>query len=99
MPGMTQDQAQILAIRVLEWLAAQPEEMGVFLGQAGLAPADLAARAGDPDFLGPDFLGAVLSFLRAEDQRVLAASSDLALSPEDLAWAAAILNGEVPHWT
>lgn len=94
MPGMTQDQAQILAIRVLEWLAAQPEEMGVFLGQAGLAPTDLAARAGDPDFLG-----GVLSFLRAEDQRVLAASSDLALPPEDLAWAAAILNGEVPHWT
>lgn len=94
MAGMTQDQAQLLAIRGLEWLAAQPEDVGVFLGQAGLAPGDLARRAGEPDFLG-----GVLSFLSAEDQRLLAASAALAVAPEDLARAEAVLNGELPHWT
>lgn len=64
---MKQESAETLALRALEWLAADPEAMQGFLGTTGAAPADLPVLAGETAFLG-----AVLDYLLAEDARVIA---------------------------
>jgi Protein of unknown function (DUF3572) len=64
---MQQETAQVLALQVLGWLAADDEIFPLFLGATGASIADLKARAADPDFLG-----AVLDFLLMDDAWVVA---------------------------
>lgn len=91
---MTDDQAETMALSVLGWLAAEPDLMGTFLAQSGLATDDLPTLASDRGFLA-----GVMDFLMAEDQRVLDVAAALGMRPEDLARAAATLVGPLPHWT
>jgi hypothetical protein len=92
---MKHEQAALIATDALIWLAGRPEDLGAFLAAAGAGPADLRARAGDPEFLG--FL---LDFMLQEDARVLAFASNAGLPPETLARARATLpGGYAPDWT
>ncbi|HTT83406.1 MAG TPA: DUF3572 domain-containing protein [Rhizomicrobium sp.] len=56
---------ELLALKALGFLAAMPDALARFLGQSGATPADLRARAEDPQFLG-----GVLDFLLGDDEMV-----------------------------
>ncbi len=89
------ESAETLALEALGWLAGDPAAIGAFLAESGLAPAELAAAAGDPGFLA-----AVLDHVLAEEGRVLACAAALGVRPERFLPArAALPGGEAPHWT
>lgn len=46
------DQAEVLGIKALGWLAANEELLPVFMGASGASLSDLRDRAQDPNFLG-----------------------------------------------
>jgi hypothetical protein len=92
---MTQDQAEIIALKALEWLAADPELFEVFLSASGLAREDVNAHAADPAFLG-----GVLDFVLQADSHVLALAETCGIAPETpRAARAALPGGAVPDWT
>jgi len=92
---MSRENALTLALQVLAWLAASDELLPVFLGASGAAPADLAARAVDEEFLA-----AVLDFLLLDDAWVIAFCAAGGHAPEDPARAQAVLAGPAgAHWT
>jgi hypothetical protein len=79
----------------LVWLAGEPDRLGALLASSGLAPAELRARAGDPEFLG-----FVLDAVLADDASVLAFAAAGGLRPEVPALArAALPGGNLPNWT
>lgn len=89
------DQAELLGIKALGWLAANEELLPVFLGASGASLSDLRDRAQDPDFLG-----AVLDFLLMDDAWVMAFCESECLPYEKLAEArAALPGGQQMHWT
>lgn len=89
------DQAELLGIKALGWLAANEELLPVFLGASGASLSDLRDRAQDPDFLG-----AVLDFLLMDDAWVMAFCESERLPYEKLAEArAALPGGQQMHWT
>lgn len=89
------DAAEELALTALGWIAQDPELIGVFLGQSGIDPTVLRARATDPELLA-----AVLDFVLLEDARVIAFAAHQGIRPEAVAGARAGLpGGSDPHWT
>jgi hypothetical protein len=64
---MKQDAAETVALRALGWLAANDDLFPVFLGATGASAGEVAARAGEAEFLG-----AVLDFLLMDDAWVMA---------------------------
>ena len=89
------DQAELLGIKALGWLAANDELLPVFLSASGTSLSDLRDRAQDPDFLG-----AVLDFLLMDDAWVMAFCESECLPYEKLAEArAALPGGQQMHWT
>ena len=89
------DAAEALALSALGWIAEDPERIGAFLGQSGLDPDVLRARAADPDLLA-----AVLDFVLSEDAHVLGFAANAGLRPEAVVAARAHLPGGAdPHWT
>lgn len=87
--------AQMLAIQVLSWLAGQPDQIGAFMAQSGLDPAELRGRASEPEFLA-----SVLDFLLADEPTLLAFCHDAGVAPTaPLQARAALPGGDLPHWT
>jgi Protein of unknown function (DUF3572) len=62
-----QDQAQVVALQALAWLAGNDDLLPAFLNASGAGLADLRARAADVDFQG-----AILDFLMMDDAWVIA---------------------------
>jgi len=95
-PGpVRQAEAEALAVRALGWMAADPDLTGRFLAAAGAGPADLRARAADPEFLG-----FVLDFLLANEPALIAFARAEGISPElPLRARAALPGGDLPNWT
>lgn len=92
---MRQESAEVLALRVLAWLAANDELLPVFLGSTGAGLPDLRNRAQEPEFLG-----SVLDFVLMDDAWVLAAADALGVPPADLLSARhALPGGGAVHWT
>jgi hypothetical protein len=92
---MHQDQAEIVALQALEWLAGDPELFGIFLAASGTDQNGVNARAGDPAFLG-----GVLDFVLQADSHVLALAETCGIAPEaPRAARAALPGGAVPDWT
>lgn len=90
-----QENAETLALTALGWLAGQDDMFGDFLQAGGLGPADVRRRAGEPEFLG-----AVLDFVLADDARVLAFAAAAAVAPGTVQQArAALPGGATVHWT
>src|SRR5437773_1706072 len=58
--------AEALALHALAFLAEDPERLGRFLALTGIGPADLKARAGEPEFLG-----GVLDHLLSDERLLL----------------------------
>ena len=92
---MQQDAAETMALKALAWLAGNDELLPVFLGATGASLPDLAARAGEAQFLG-----SVLDFLLQDDAWVLAFAAAAGERPEALSAARrALPGGEAMHWT
>ncbi len=88
-------EAETLAVRALAWMAADAEMTGRFLALSGAGPAELRARAAEPEFLG-----FVLDFLLADEAALVAFAAAEGAPPELVGRARAALPGGVPpHWT
>ena len=92
---MNSEQAEILALQALTFLAADTEIMDRFAALSGLAPNDIIARANEAEMLA-----GVLDFMLS-DETVLTdfcAANDL--DREHPARARQTLpGGDLPHWT
>lgn len=92
---MNVETASGIAQEALIWLAGDPERLGRFLAASGAGPADLRARAGDPEFLG--FL---LDFVLGSDDLVRAFAAAAGVPPEAVMRArTALPGGAAPDWT
>ena len=91
---MQAERAAEIGRDALVWLAGEPEALGRFLAASGLRPADVRARADDPEFLG-----FVLEFLLGSDRLVTGFAACAGLRPEDPAHARTVLGGSLPNWT
>jgi hypothetical protein len=68
--------ARDLAILGLSFIAEDIDRLGQFLALSGFGPAELRARAGDPEFLG-----GVLDFLLSDEAVVVAFAQWAAVDP------------------
>lgn len=62
MTPLTQESAELLAIKALSWLVGHDELLPVFLGATGATEDDIRQRAKDPEFLA-----SVLDFMLMDD--------------------------------
>ena len=84
----TRENAEILALEGLGWLAGQEEGLQRFLDQAGVDAAGLRDAAGSPE------TGlAVLDFLLANEDLLLGFCESAAVEPQALHWARHRLDG------
>lgn len=92
---LTRTEAEIVAIRAVEWLAADQDTFSRFLNATGETPDGVQRRLGDADFLAAamDYLlaseNAVMAFCRANNF-----SFDLPMQVRR-----ALPGGDNPEWT
>lgn len=92
---LPREQAELLAIQALGWIAGQDDVAGAFLGSTGASVEDLRTRATDPDFLG-----FVLDFLLGDEATLMAFAEASGVAPDrPLRARAALPGGDLPHWT
>lgn len=92
---MTEDQAQLLALKALGWMGAQDDILSSFLGASGMDVDTLRQSATQPETLL-----AILDFLLSEDNWVREFCHDEGLTPEAPMQARASLPGGAEmHWT
>lgn len=88
-------QAEILALKALEWMGTQDGLLEVFLGNSGASVDDLRHAATDQTFLA-----AVMDFLLQSDEHVIDFAEFAAISPNDPYLARqALPGGDLPNWT
>ena len=85
---MNSTEAETLALKALAFLAHSQEEIDRFVALSGVAPADLRARADEPEILA-----AVLDFLLADDTRVTGFCEEAGIDPRELHAARRALPG------
>ena len=92
---MNRENAEIIGIQALGWLAGHEDLSGAFLNMSGLSADELPARAGDPEFLG-----FVLDFLLGDEAALLDFCADHQLGNASVMQARMSLpGGEVINWT
>ncbi len=74
---LSRDEAEILALRALAWIAAEPERLEGFLALTGAEPESLRQAARDPEALG-----GALDWLLADESALMAFCAESRLSPE-----------------
>lgn len=93
--SMTQPAAELLAARILDWLAQDHARIAAFLAATGTAPDSLRARVQDPAFLL-----AVIDFLMSDEAMLIDCCAQLELPPETPEQARSALPGGAQiHWT
>ena len=94
-PAATADTAITLALGALAHMARCDALSSRFLADSGISPGDVAASAGDPDFLA-----AVLDFYLSDEASLVDLATALGIAPEDVPAARMHLpGGMLPHWT
>jgi len=83
--------AEIVAIQALNFIAGDPERLGLFLAETGIGPDTLLKSAADPRFLA-----SVLDFVLRNDATVAAFAKASELHPTSIAAAYEVLGD--PHW-
>ena len=83
--------AEIVAIQALNFIAADPERLGLFLAETGIGPDTLRTSAAEPRFLA-----CVLDFVLRDDATVKAFAKASELHPTNIAAARQVLGD--PHW-
>jgi len=92
---MRQDQAQILGLQSLAWLAAEDGLFDAFLASSGGDAAQVRAAAEDPAMLA-----SVLDFILQSDDWVISCAEATGVAPEALMTARLVLGGgDRMHWT
>ena len=92
---MQQEQAEIIALQALAWLAGNEDVCPVFLGATGSSVDDMRARATDPAFQA-----SVLDFITMDDAWVIAFCDTVGLKYEQPLQARYALPGaEQINWT
>lgn len=92
---MKQEIAEIRAMGMLAWLAAQDDLFPVFLGATGVSEGDVRARAGEVEFLA-----SVVDFVMMDDAWVIACAADQGWPPQEImAIRMALPGGDLPAWT
>ena len=92
---MEHEQAQIIALKALGWLAGNDELCPIFLGASGGSVDDLRDRAADPAFQA-----AVLDFITMDDAWVIAFCDANELKyDQPLRAKYALPESENVHWT
>ncbi|MEZ5911533.1 MAG: DUF3572 domain-containing protein [Paracoccaceae bacterium] len=71
------EQAETVALQALAWLAGNDDLFGVFLGASGSRAADIATRAGEPEFLA-----SVLDFVLMDDAWIVGFCDDAGIEYE-----------------
>lgn len=95
MQPLPAEQAELLAIQALGWIAGQPEVAGHFLAATGGSTDDLRERASDPEFQG-----FVLDYLLMDEEALIAFCTDMNLPPDrPMRARAALPGGDLPNWT
>ena len=83
--------AEIVAIQALNFVAGDPERLGLFLAETGIGPQNLRSAAADPRFLA-----SVLDFVLRDDATVKAFAKVAELHPTNVAAAREVLGD--PKW-
>ena len=79
---LTQDASQLIAIKGLQYLAGDEQQLSRFLALSGCQPADLRINA-----QSPEFLGGVLEFFLGHEPTLLAFCAQHSVEPEAIAAA------------
>lgn len=92
---MTSEQAEILALKILTWLADDEAAMNRFTALAGITPADILDQAGNPELLG-----GMLDFFLSDEAMLIKFCEEQNINPELPAQARMLMpGGDIPHWT
>ncbi|WP_435205630.1 DUF3572 domain-containing protein [Tateyamaria sp. 1078] len=92
---MSQESAEVVGLKALEWLTSQEDVLPVFMGSTGASADDVRAGAADPAFLG-----AVLDFILMDDSWVQSMCDFAAIPYDRPMMARAMLpGGAAVHWT
>ena len=92
---MDTEEAEIIALKALTFLAADTELMDRFAALSGVAPNDIVERAGDGEMLA-----GVLDFLLSDEAVLTDFCAAHDIDPEHPARARQNLpGGDLPHWT
>ena len=83
---MTQDEAESLAARALQFLADEPRLLARFLAVSGVAPREVRRAAAEPGFLA-----GVLDFLLAHEPDLMAFAAASGCPPAEIVKARAAL--------
>ena len=93
--SIARPQAEALAVQALAWMAGDAELIGRFLAAAGAGPAELRARAAEPEFLG-----FVLDYLLSDEAALIAFATAENIPPAlPMRARAALPGGDLPNWT
>ena len=74
---MNQENAETIALEVLQFIVADESEMSALTAQTGMEPDDLRVGASDPNVLG-----ALLDFLLSDERRTVAFCEAFSMEPE-----------------
>jgi hypothetical protein len=83
---MVADQAEIVALQALAFLAEDAQRLGSFLALTGLGPDELRAQAHEPRLLA-----AVLDHLLRDESKLLVFAASYGIAPELIGQAHAAL--------
>ncbi|MCB1428279.1 MAG: DUF3572 domain-containing protein [Nitratireductor sp.] len=84
---MDRDQAELLAISGLQFIAGDHEQLARFLALSGVAPSDLRDSAGSADFLS-----GVLDFFLGNEATLLAFTASAGCDPSEVMTARNLLS-------
>ncbi|PTM98885.1 DUF3572 domain-containing protein [Mycoplana dimorpha] len=84
----TGQDAEVLSIAILSWLASEPELLSRFLALTGVDPSDLRAAAGNRGFLA-----ALVEFLMGHEPTLMAFCEATGTKPEQVVRAHASFAG------
>ena len=92
---MHKDEAEILALKALTYLAGLDEMMDRFAALSGMGTGDILERAQDPEMLA-----GVLDFFLFDEALLTEFCEAHEIDPEEPAQARmALPGGDLPHWT
>ena len=83
---LSRESAESLAVQALAFLAGEPERLGRFLAETGIAPEAIRAAA-----TSPGFLMGVLDHLLADESLLIAFADEAGIGYETVGRARAVL--------
>lgn len=89
---LTKEEAELIGVAGLSYLAADPERIGRFLAITGLGPENMRAAAKDPSFMP-----SLLDYLLANEKDLVAFAEEMNLDPARVRTARDLLAPPGPH--